>query len=61
MSLNYIKLRDMFFIFIVRLLMSPYFAHVASIDRRVKFVQGFYFAAFHELVYNFYSIAHSSL
>ena len=51
----------MFFNFIVRLLMSPYFAHVASIDRRVKFVQGFYFAAFHELVYNFYSIVHSSL
>ena len=34
---------DRFFIFIVQLLMSPYFVFVTAFDRRVKFVQSCYF------------------
>ena len=49
---NYIKMSDKFFVFF----MSPYFVYVTAFDGRVKFVQGFNFATFRKLVYNFYSI-----
>lgn len=42
--------------FFIKALISSYFVFVTSFDLCLKFVQGFYFAEFHKLVYSFYNI-----